>query len=156
MTAAGSEASLCPSCCCMVQHSRREVGEALHSRAAAGNTGKVHLYLELSPKICLCVLAAYKCTCSSYRITENTYLFKVNSQNVKQFLFPTMTNQKQKPCLTQNPRASQEIWSWENDFESDELWEFCCSLSAAFKGLLHPQTTLSNTRKPLFYLNTHP
>lgn len=33
MTAACSEASLYPSCCCMVQHSRREVGEALHSRA---------------------------------------------------------------------------------------------------------------------------
>lgn len=34
-TAAWSEASLYPSCCCTAQHSRREVGEALHSRGAA-------------------------------------------------------------------------------------------------------------------------
>lgn len=34
MTAAWSEASLYPSCC-SIQHSRREVGEALHSRGAA-------------------------------------------------------------------------------------------------------------------------
>lgn len=31
------------------------------------HTGNVHLYLELPPRICLCTLGAFKCTCSSYR-----------------------------------------------------------------------------------------
>lgn len=38
MTAAWCEASLDPSCCCKVQHSRREMGEAAEQRSSSPST----------------------------------------------------------------------------------------------------------------------
>lgn len=134
MTAAWCEASLDPSCCCKVQHSRREMGEALHSRGAALPAHRKHSFIsEIIPQN----LSLYSC-CIQMRLQQlqasqktlicSKLIHKMLNNSLSLQYLTTSTNRKSQG-------SSGKLILRNCDTESDELEGFCCSSGAAFKGL---------------------
>lgn len=119
------------------------------------HTGKVHLYLELSPKSVSVFLLHSNAPAAVTGITRDTYLFKINSQSTQlgtQLPVPTKTNHKHKPHLTQNPRAPQENWSWETVILNQISWGDSVALLVQLSRDLHsasPKHTKKRHKKTI-------
>lgn len=125
-------------------------------RSSSPSTQETFIYIwNYPPKSVSVLLLHSNAPAAVTGITEDTYLFKINSQNVKQFPVPTIPNHKHKPKIPGQLRKAdpEKLWHWIR-WTGGILLLFGCNFQGTC--ILPLQNTLNYTRKPLFYLNTHP